>query len=386
MEARRADKPEEYSQACEESSGGHGGSGMKRFSRGSEWRKWDLHVHPPGTKLSDGYQCAGDKAELDEFCETLHDSDVQAFGIADYFSFDGFFAFKERYETLYPESDKVIFPNLELRLNEAVNKATEVVDFHIIFPPELTPKKANEFLTYLKTQNTNGKGKRQSCADLASSIDYDKATVSRGDIETAIDCAFGGKSPRTDHCLLVAAVNNSGIRADTGSKRKMYLADEIDKLADGFFGTPVNTEYFLDPDRLEAKDQKVAAKPVFAGCDAHNFDDLCTWLGAEAGGDNEKHVTWVKADLTFDGFQQTLIEPSERVRIQSTPPDKKEPYKVISSIRFNNSADFPNEIVFNPSLKTRSLVAAHRASRLFSPMLRMPLTLTTQLPARWRPE
>src|SRR5512133_2639435 len=25
------------------------------FPRGSEWRKWDLHVHTPGTKISDGY-------------------------------------------------------------------------------------------------------------------------------------------------------------------------------------------------------------------------------------------------------------------------------------------------------------------------------------------
>jgi hypothetical protein len=29
---------------------------MKRFPRGSEWRKWDLHIHPPGTKLNDGYE------------------------------------------------------------------------------------------------------------------------------------------------------------------------------------------------------------------------------------------------------------------------------------------------------------------------------------------
>lgn len=323
---------------------------MKRFPRGSEWRKWDLHVHSPGTKLSDGYRCEGDEAELDRFCTTLHNSDVKAFGITDYFSFDGFFAFKERYDALYPDSDKVFFPNLELRLNEAVNKATEVVDFHIIFPPDLTREKATEFLMYLKTQNTNDKGKRQSCADLASSTDYDKATVSRDDIEKAINCAYGGKTARTDHCLLIAAVNNSGIRADSGSKRKKYLADEIDKLADGFFGSPANTAYFLDPDRLEANDQKVAPKPVFAGCDAHNFDDLCSWLGAESAGDNAKHVVWVKADLTFDGLQQTLIEPSERVRIHATSPDKKEPYKVISRIEFKDSDDFPDEVVFNPGL------------------------------------
>lgn len=323
---------------------------MKRFPRGSEWRKWDLHVHPPGTKLSDGYRCEGSQSELDRFCQTLHDSDVQAFGIADYFSFDGFFAFKERYDALYPDSDKVFLPNLELRLNEAVNAATEVVDFHVIFPPDLTTEKAAEFLRYLKTQNTNAKDKQQSCADLKNRTDYEKATVSRSDINSALECTFGRKAVRSDHCLLIAAVNNSGVRADTGSKRKMNLADEIDKFADGFFGSPANTDYFLDPDRLEAQDQKAGQKPVFAGCDAHNFDDLCAWLGAEAGGDNEKHVTWVKADLTFDGLQQTLLEPSERVKVQATGPDKKEPYKVVSRITFGGSNDFPDEVVFNPGL------------------------------------
>lgn len=323
---------------------------MKRFPRGSEWRKWDLHVHPPGTKLSDGYRCEGSQSELDRFCQTLHDSDVQAFGIADYFSFDGFFAFKERYDALYPDSDKVFLPNLELRLNEAVNAATEVVDFHVIFPPDLTTEKAAEFLRYLKTQNTNAKDKQQSCADLKNRTDYEKATVSRSDINSALECTFGRKAVRSDHCLLIAAVNNSGVRADTGSKRKMNLADEIDKFADGFFGSPANTDYFLDPDRLEAQDQKAGQKPVFAGCDAHNFDDLCAWLGAEAGGDNEKHVTWVKADLTFDGLQQTLLEPSERVKVQATGPDKKEPYKVVSRITFGGSDDFPDEVVFNPGL------------------------------------
>ncbi len=320
---------------------------MKRFARGSEWRKWDLHVHPPGTKLNDGYEPKDSGPDWDRFCEVVHDSEVQAIGIADYFSLDGFFAFKARYDRLFPKSKKVFFPNLELRLNEAVNAATEVVDFHVIFPPDLTPEQAEEFLNNLKTQNTDDKDKQQSCAQLKTRKDFEKATVSRADIKTAIDSTFGKQATGTDHFLLIAATN---IRADTGSKRKMNLADEIDKFADGFFGNPKNTDFFLDPKRLEDPDQRATPKPVFAGCDAHCFDDLQAWLGAEVTGNNAKHVTWVKADLTFEGLQQTLIEPSERVRIQAMPPDKKEPYKVISKITFTDSDDFPSEVVFNPGL------------------------------------
>ena len=323
---------------------------MKRFPRGSEWRKWDLHVHPPGTKLNDGYERKDGESNWDRFCQVVHNSNVQAIGIADYFSLDGFFAFKENYDRLYPDSKKVFFPNLELRLNEAVNSATELVDFHIIFRPEITRKEANEFLLRLSTQNTDQSNRQRPCSELETADDFEKPTVSRNDVKKAINDTFGDKPDRTDHVILIAAVSNSGIRADTGSKRKMYLADEIDKFVDAVFGNPGNTDFYLNRDRLESADQKVVSKPVFAGCDAHNFDDLEAWLGAEVSGDNAKHVTWVKADLTFEGLQQTLIEPSERVRIQATAPDKKEPYKVISRITFTDSDDFPSEVVFNPGL------------------------------------
>lgn len=322
---------------------------MKRFSRGSEWRKWDLHVHPPGTKLNDNYDLKNGELDWDRFCSAVHDSDVEAIGIADYFSLDGFFVFKEKYDALYAGSEKVFFPNLEVRLNETVNGAAEVVDYHIIFPPDLTRAKADEFLQALKTQKTDANGRQRSCAEMKDRADYEEATISRADLKSAISSVFGDKAVLTDHFISAAAVNNNGIRPDAGNKRKMSLSDEIDKCTDGFFGNPGNKEYFLDPNRLEA-DQVCVPKPVFAGCDAHSFEDLDGWLGKEVVGDNDKHTTWVKADLSYEGLQQTLVEPEERVRIQATLPDKKEPYKVISRIVFKDSDDFPAEVVFNPGL------------------------------------
>jgi len=323
---------------------------MKRFPRGSEWRKWDLHVHTPGTKLSDGYESKGGQPDWDRFCRHIHESDVHGIGIADYFSLDGFFSFKENYDRLYPDSDKVFFPNLEVRLNESVNRAGELIDFHVIFPPDLTREQANEFLRNLKTQCTDSKERKLSCAELHTGKDYESIAISRDDLKTAIEDTYGKAAAVTDHLICVAAVNNSGLRPDAGNKRKKMLSDEVEKIAHGFFGNPTNTEYFLGSDRLEAADQKVPPKPVFAGSDPHNFDELEAWLGTEVTGANEKNPTWIKGDLTFEGLQQTLIEPAERVRIQATPPDKKEPYKIISRITFKESNDFPAEVVFNPGL------------------------------------
>jgi energy-coupling factor transporter ATP-binding protein EcfA2 len=324
---------------------------MKRFPRGSEWRKWDLHVHIPGTKLSNGYDLKDGELDWDRFCKIIHDSDVYAVGITDYFTIDGFFTFKKHYEALYPDCEKVFFPNLELRLNEAVNGSTEVVDFHAIFRLDLTHKQANEFLVALKTQNTNAEGKKQSCANLETAADFSNATVSRDDIKSALKGTFGEESCWKDHVILIAAANNNGIRADKKSMRKMNLADEIDKFANAFFGNQSNIEYFLKSDRYENPEQKSVPKPVFSGCDAHNFDDLESWLGKEIIDEkNNKYVTWVKADLSYEGLQQTLIEPAERARIQSATPDEKEPYRVISKITFKDEPDFPKEVVFNAGL------------------------------------
>ena len=77
---------------------------MRKYPRGSEWRIWDLHLHAPGTKLTDGF---GGDAGWDRFCDAVEGSGVAAFGITDYFSLDSYFEFVRRFRERYPESHKV---------------------------------------------------------------------------------------------------------------------------------------------------------------------------------------------------------------------------------------------------------------------------------------
>ena len=125
---------------------------MRLYGQGSEWRKWDLHVHAPGTKLSDGY---GEQA-WDEFCEVIERSDVAVLGITDYFSFDGFFETIRRHGTRHPGTEKVFFPNLELRLDVSVNIKTELVHLHLIFRPDLSEERAAEFLSKPRSTGAGG--------------------------------------------------------------------------------------------------------------------------------------------------------------------------------------------------------------------------------------
>ncbi len=283
------------------------------FSRGSEWRKWDLHVHTPTTKSSDGYIPTSGKDVWDEFCENIEESDVMAIGITDYFSLDNYFTFIDKFKTKYPKSSKVFFPNIELRLNESVNPSQEEVHMHLIFRPEITKKDASKFLSSLKTVKTDGNGRDVTCDQLiktSTQNDYEGATVTRDSVIFAIKETFGKKIIRQDYLLILAAANNDGVRPKKGKQRKEIITDEIDKFCDGFFGGSQNTEHFLDVDRLDDKEQKIKEKPILSGFDAHSFDQLRKWLGQALHDEStNKEITWIKEDLPYERQQQILIEP-----------------------------------------------------------------------------
>ena len=77
-----------------------------------------------------------------------------------------------------------------------------------------------------------------------------------------------------------------------------------DKFSQAFFGSPSNTDYFLDVNRLEG-DELIETKPVFSGCDAHSFEDLNAWLGKLVikAGSAIKQPTWIKAEIDFEGLK-----------------------------------------------------------------------------------
>ncbi|MGP5507374.1 TrlF family AAA-like ATPase [Corynebacterium flavescens] len=323
----------------------------KRFPAGSEWRKWDLHVHVPGTQLSDGYEKKDGKPDWDRFADAIEASDVAVFGITDYFSATRTLEFIDHFHNKYPNSEKLLLVNVELRINESLNKDGHMVDFHVIFSDKVPGEKIKEFLSKLQTQTTDHNDRPKSCSELAGN-DYNDVTVARRDIKKAFGETFGYKAELTDYLIYAVPANNNGIRAEKGQQRKAGLADETDKLAHAIFGKSVaNSRYFLRTDRYEDASQTSKPKPVFGGCDAHNFTDLSNWLGkAVDKRDSRQVVTWVKADPTFEGLRQTLVEPGDRVSLSELRPDAKDQYKVIKQVTFEGSDDFPEEIVFNPNL------------------------------------
>lgn len=292
--------------------------------RGSEWRKWDLHLHAPGTKQNDQFRATAGADLWDEYCRRLHESDVQAFGITDYFSADCYFATVTEYRKRYRDCPKIFFPNIELRTNYVVNKAEEEVNVHLIFNSFQPDHKSRikSFLSALKITKTDHSDRDVRASELTRTADFESATTTREYIREALIDTYGRDADPLDHVLIVTAANNDGIRAKPGVKRKAEISDELDKFSDAFFGNVGNVQWFLGTSRAEDKSENTERKPVLSGCDAHSLADLDAKLGQVVTTPTDGIVldpTWIKADLTYEGLKQIVFEPANRVHIGAEP-------------------------------------------------------------------
>jgi len=290
---------------------------MNNFERGAEWRRWDLHLHTPFTKLSNGYKLddKSDEKIWEKYISILEESSVQVFGITDYFSCDNYFTLIEKYKQKHPKTEKVFFPNIELRLSETISKENTNPDLHIIFDNDATKCSQSilkKFLSKLETIAADENGVRIACSDLKTRAQFEAASVAFRDVQKALNDTFGTAKPY----LLVFPANNDGIRStDSNSPRKVSSSNEIDKASDLFFGNSGNRQYLLRDDRYYPGQTRSKPKPVVSGSDAHSFADMERLEGNTKGFE----PTWIKADLTFRGLKQICYEPEARVFIGGEP-------------------------------------------------------------------
>ena len=304
----------------------------KATKQGSLWRRWDLHLHTPDTKLSNAFKSKSGGDVWEEYLDALEASDVSVFGITDYFCCKNYFTAIEKYAARFPDGKgKVFFPNVEFRLSEAIGKGGTSPDLHVIFDndPSICPRASIEkFLGKLKTHKTTLHGSAVFCSDLSATQDFESATVSISDARQALKDTFGDKEPY----IIVFPAKNDGMKSvDTGSPRKISITNEIDRNSHAFFGGSDCVSHFLSTTRFGAEESE--PKPVFSGCDAHSLAELERLTGLVTG----HEPTWIKAEPTFRGLQQTLFEPSSRVFIGMKPDVEKrktlEATKFIASLK-----------------------------------------------------
>ncbi len=67
-----------------------------KFTRGSEWRIWDLHIHTPETKKNDQFTGRTPDEKWQNYITSINNSveEISVIGITDYFSIENYFKFK----------------------------------------------------------------------------------------------------------------------------------------------------------------------------------------------------------------------------------------------------------------------------------------------------
>ncbi|OGF86435.1 hypothetical protein A3I28_03060 [Candidatus Giovannonibacteria bacterium RIFCSPLOWO2_02_FULL_43_37] len=288
---------------------------MSNYPRGSEWRKWDLHTHTPLTKLNDKYSTAKGGDVWTDFCERVERSDVEVFGITDYFSVENYLLFKKNFQNKYPKSKKVFFANVELRVDRSSNNRNEGYDLHLIFDNELADSKLEEFLRNLKLDNTDGSGKKIKASELKTENDFKSAFTTIPFITDALKDTFGDEKP---YFVALMAHGHGGVQPEKDNSRKNAVAEETDKrVADIYFGCDGKDREFFLNDRGKVKKKK----PCISGSDAHSFKDFDDKVGKKFLNDGTRHTlpTWIKADKTFEGLRQIIHEPQERVFFGDKP-------------------------------------------------------------------
>ncbi len=327
---------------------------MDKYKSGSRWRKWDLHVHTPQTKLNDQFATDDGSDVWDLYCDKINNSDVSVFGITDYFSVENYFTFISKFKVKYPASEKRFFPNVEFRI-DSKNKDNDHIQIHVIFSNEQTTlDKLTNFFTRLELVSTDDATlTRKYCTSTdLNGVTYEKAMVRIKCLQELLESDFS----KNEYLIVGLATGYGSLRPANGDGRGYEYAKEMDKICDSFFGKSDNVDFFLN--KVEGRaEYKLKPKPVITGCDAHSFETLDRKLGNQYVVTDEKgvvtdhsEITWIKANPTFEGLRQIIFEPEDRIRIQELMPDEKEQYRVIDKVTITDSKFTTNVIELNTNL------------------------------------
>ena len=341
-------------------------------NRGSEWRKWDLHVHTP---LSIEQEYGGNTPEnWERFISDLEKlpSEIKVIGINDYIFIDGYKKVLDEKQKGRLSNIELILPVIELRIdkfaNVSENEPFKRVNFHIIFSNELTSEQIeSQFLNALSAEY-----KLETEYDYYNESDWG-GVITRENIEllgkkliesskgkikgSPLKIGFNSlnipyeklmdklKNPLLKNKFLTAVgkVEWDTMRWDGSPAEKKNIINR----ANFVFSASPTVELAVRA-RESLKSQSVNYKLLHCS-DAHTFiNNLQNTKEKELG----HCFTWIKADPTFEGLKQIIYEYGERVRIQDEKPDFKEDKEIIDEIRFiSPSNKFRNgKIYLNPNL------------------------------------
>lgn len=347
---------------------------VNSYTKGSRWRRWDLHIHTPGTKKNDQFTGSSIEDRWNNYINSINSytGEITAVGITDYTCIENYFKFKAfMADGTITKQIPLVIPNIELRLLP-VTGSSVAINIHCLFNPSFDDKIRERFLHKLKFDNGSRtySASRTDLIELGRTHKNDASLPEEAAVKEAImqymvsvndlkhlfkedpelrnnslivvaNSSTDGASGLKDHYELIEGTKYTALDA---TRQAIYRFSEAI-----FSGSDKDTKYFaglgVDP-IAEVKRKCLGLMPCYHGSDAHD--------NAKIFEPDKKRYCWIKSDPTFNGLRQTLYEPISRVRIQEDQPETKKDYLIIDEIKFvpvsGDTTFSPDAIAVNDKL------------------------------------
>jgi len=301
-------------------------------------------VHAPGTVMND--QFGGQDPWKDYFSAVNAASPpIEAIGVTDYYLTDAYTkVVAAKLEGVIPNV-KLIFPNVELRLNVGTVRG-RWVNIHLLVCPNQNDhvEELHRFLARLRFQ---AHGDTYSCTrdDLIKlgkaadpNILDDKIALSHGAGQFKVD--FNqlrdefAKSDWAKENVLVAIAGaetdgTSGVRDAADST----LRQEMEKFGHIIFASSTaQREFWLgyrSVNKAQLCERYGGTKPCLHGSDGHTV--------TKVGVPDDNRFSWIKGAVEFDALRQACIDPESRAYVGEMPPAVGAPSQVIDYIDIENA-------------------------------------------------
>ena len=293
-----------------------------KYPRGSEWRKWDLHIH-------------SNAGLPEQIVDKIIEEKISVFSITDHCCVDKIDNFLELVDQKQRQNKKIHFlPGIELRTDKG-KKSVHIIG---IFP--LQDKDGNQINSNYLKQNLLSK---IDCSD-ADIINAGKEVLGEGKTETEyIKRGYLEKVVNFEKAaeqikqlggitIVHAGTKGSGIETEMNhakSEDNLELLNSLGHTKRNLMKKYITVCEFSNwnESNLREKDFyiKEFEKPSIVCSDSHKLSNIGT------------RYTWIKADPTFKGLKQITYEPEERVYIGKSLSRSKNDAKIIDRIEIRNS-------------------------------------------------
>jgi ABC-type lipoprotein export system ATPase subunit len=311
-------------------------------SSGSQWRKWDLHVHTPASLF---HRYPGDeKASWENFLRDLEalPPEFKAIGVNDYIFLDGYKKLKKEQANGRLKNIPLLLPVIELRLDKFGGSVSHLskVNFHVIFSEAVDANLIeDQFLrglwthydltpSYIDLRKTwKAHPTRESILELGKLIIATVPLTEQSKFGPPIMEGFGNLTFRQEqiiealdkpyfqgkHLFAVGKAEWAGMKwNDNSIADKKNVINSVDIIF-----TAADSIEACEKARGSLRDQAVNHHLLDCS-DAHSFS--ATTEKDRIG----NCFTWIKADLTFGGLRHALLEFEDRVFVGQEPHKLKE--------------------------------------------------------------